>query len=282
MSLTSSQSQLPGSEYGPGTPEVQRLNILGVGVHDITMTKACQAIEEAITEHRKGYVCVTNVHVVMEAQDHGDFKKLLNDSFLTLPDGRPLVWVGRMRGSRVIEQVGGPEIMVELCELSRSRGYTHFFYGGAPGIAEKLRDRFRERFPGLNVVGTYTPPYRPLNKEEQCELRRLFEQVKPDITWIGLGAPKQELFMANYLGSLNTTVMIGVGAAFDMHTGVISDAPLWAKRWGVAWLFRLAQDPERLAGRYLRTNPRFIWGVLLQMSGIRSHSLSDTTGGFVE
>lgn len=253
-----------------------RANILGVGIHAINMENAQQAIEEVIARRRKGYICVTNVHVVMEAQKSAEFKQLLNSSFLTVPDGRPLVWVGRLQGSRVIEQVGGPELMVRICELSSRKGYTHFFYGGAPGVAEELRNRFMTRYPGLEVVGVYSPPFRPLTAEEEDELRELFNRLKPDITWVGLGAPKQELFMANYLRSLNTTIMIGVGAAFDMHTGRISDAPYWAKRCGVAWLFRLAQEPRRLFGRYLRTNPRFLWKVFLQLTGLQQYALPDT------
>jgi N-acetylglucosaminyldiphosphoundecaprenol N-acetyl-beta-D-mannosaminyltransferase len=132
------------------------------------------------------------------------------------------------------------------------------------------------RYPGLEVVGVYSPPFRPLTAGEERELRALFDRLKPDITWVGLGAPKQEQFMADYLPSLNTTIMIGVGAAFNMHTGRITDAPHWAKRCGVAWLFRMAQEPRRLSGRYLRTNPRFLWKVFLQLTGLRPYTLPDT------
>jgi N-acetylglucosaminyldiphosphoundecaprenol N-acetyl-beta-D-mannosaminyltransferase len=264
------------SDSGPARRP--RTNILGVGIHAIGMSRALEAIEEAIASRRKGYICVANVHVVIEAQDCAAYKHLLNASFLTVPDGRPLVWVGRLQGARAIEQVGGPEMMLELCELSCEKGYTHLFYGGAPGVADKLKDSLTARFPGLRVVGTFCPPFRPLNTQEECEVRDLFDCLKPDITWVGLGAPNQEQFMARYLESLNTSVMIGVGAAFDMHTGRIKDAPRWAKRCGVAWFFRLVQDPRRLAWRYLRTNPRFLWEILLQFSGLKEHSLPGTLG----
>ncbi len=257
----------------------ERKNILGVGIHAIRMNEAVKAIEEAIASKRKGYICVANVHVVMEAQDSKNYRHLLNTSFLTVPDGRPLVWVGRFLGSRTIGQVGGPELMLELCDRSRRKGYTHFFYGGAPGVAEQLKETLTARYPGLRVVGTLSPPYRPLNAREDLEVRDLFTRLKPDITWVGLGAPKQERFMARYMPALDTTLMIGVGAAFDMHTGRIKDAPYWAKYCGAAWLFRLVQDPRRLTGRYLRTNPRFVWRILLQLAGLKSHERSRIAEG---
>lgn len=269
------QLTAPQTESDSSAACLLRANILGVGVHAIGMNQAVEAIEEAIASRRKGYVCVANVHVVIEAQDRADYRRLLNESFLTVPDGRPLVWVGRLQGSRIIEQVGGPEIMIELCDRSRDRGYTHFFYGGAPGVAEQLKDVLTKRYPGLCVAGTYSPPYRPLHADEELKLKELFARVKPDVTWVGLGAPKQERFMASYLPRLDTTIMIGVGAAFDMHTGRIKDAPHWAKRCGAAWLFRLVQDPKRMASRYMRTNLRFLWEILLQFSGLKPYAAND-------
>ena len=254
--------------------DLPQANILGVGIHAINMKTALEAIEEAIRRKKKGYVCVANVHVVMEAQESARFKQVLNTSFLTVPDGRPLVWVGRLQGARSIDQVGGPEMMEELCDLSRRRGYTHFFYGGAPGVAEQLKETLTARYPGLSVVGVYSPPYRSLTVDEERRLSETFLRLKPDITWVGLGAPKQEQFMADYLKSIDTTVMIGVGAAFDMHTGRIKDSPRWIKLCGGAWLFRLIQEPRRLWRRYLRTNPRFLWGLFLQISRLKRYELT--------
>lgn len=139
------------------------------------------------------------------------------------------------------------------------------------------------RYPGLRVVGAYSPPFRPLTSDEERQLRESFAKLKPDITWVGLGAPKQERFMAGYIDSLDTTVMIGVGAAFDLHIGEIKNSPRWAKVCGLAWLFRLAQEPRRLWRRYLRTNPRFLWGVFLQILRFKRYELTipqtDTTNG---
>ncbi|MGD0294688.1 MAG: WecB/TagA/CpsF family glycosyltransferase [Terracidiphilus sp.] len=242
------------------------------------MAEARESIEQAIAENRKGYVCVTSVHGVIEAQENANLRWVHNHSFLTLPDGRPLVWVGRLQGARAIEQVGGPEMMLELCHLSCEKGYTHFFYGGAPGVADELKQKLTQRYPGLKVIGTYSPPFRPLRADEEMEVCRLFSRLKPDITWVGLSTPKQEMFMADYLDRFDTTIMIGVGAAFDMHSGRIKDAPRFMKCSGTAWVFRLIQDPKRLWRRYVKIIPRFIWEILLQFSGIKEHSLPGTSG----
>lgn len=252
--------------------EPLRINVLGVGIHAVNLDSSAALIESAIHSGRRGYVCVTNVHVVMEAQASDHLKEVLNHSFLTVPDGRPSVWIGRSRGHPEMDQVGGPDLILKVCEMSSRKGFTQFFYGGQPGVAERLREEMCRRYPGLKVVGTYTPPFRPLSKEEEEALRVQFEGLKPDITWIGLGAPKQELFMAQYLDRLDTTIMIGVGAAFDMHTGRTKDAPQWVKRAGFAWFHRLAQEPRRLWKRYLRTNSSFILAITLQLLGIRKYS----------
>lgn len=252
--------------------EPLRVNVLGVGIHAVNLRSAVALIDSAVQARRPGYVCVTNVHVVMEAQTSDHLKKVLNNSLLTVPDGRPSVWIGRSGGHAEMDQVGGPDLILKVCEMSSRKGYTQFFYGGQPGVAEQLREEMCRRYPGLKVVGTYSPPFRPLRVEEEEELRTQFARLKPDITWIGLGAPKQELFMAEYLQRLDTTIMIGVGAAFDMHTGRTKDAPQWVKRAGFAWFHRLAQEPRRLWKRYLRTNSGFILAITLQLLGIRKYS----------
>jgi N-acetylglucosaminyldiphosphoundecaprenol N-acetyl-beta-D-mannosaminyltransferase len=236
--------------------EPLKVNVLGVGIHAVNLDSAVALIKSAILSRRRGYVCVTGVHGVMEAQTSDYYKAVLNNSFLTVPDGRPSVWIGRIQGHSQIDQVGGPDLILKVCEMSSRNGYTQFFYGGRPGVAEQLRDEMCRRYPGLNVVGTYTPPFRPLSEDEEQELSGRFSGLKPNVTWIGLGAPKQELFMAQHLGRLDTTIMIGVGAAFDMHTGRTKDAPQWVKRAGFAWFHRLVQEPRRLWRRYLTTNPR--------------------------
>ena len=252
----------------PLPTEAPRVNVLGVGVHAINMAQAVGLIDAAIPRGRKGYVCVTGVHGVMEAQRDAALKAILNRAFLTTPDGMPTVWVGKWQGFHSMGRVYGPELMLEICGLSVSRGYTHFLYGGNPGLAEQLGTELSRRFPGLRVVGTFTPPFRDLDPAEEAELLSTVAKCKPDFFWVGLSTPKQERFMARYLDRLDTTLMLGVGAAFDVHTGGIRDAPDWVKNAGLQWLHRLCQEPQRLWKRYLINNPKFIWHILLQYAGL--------------
>lgn len=242
-----------------------RANVLGVGVHAINMEQAVATIDLAVRNRRKGYVCVTGVHGVMEAQSDSKFKEILNNSLLTTPDGMPTVWVGRLQGFQSMDRVYGPDLMLEVCRLSEERGYTHFFYGGTEGIAEKLADTLRMLYPGINIVGMNTPPFRPLNPAEEQALQDDVRKTRPDFVWVGLSTPKQERFMADHIGALDCTLMLGVGAAFDVHTGVTKDAPQWVKRAGLQWLHRLLQEPGRLWRRYLTNNPKFIFNIILQL-----------------
>jgi len=242
-----------------------RFDVLGVGVHAINMEQAVAAIDQAVRHRRKGYICVTGVHGIMEAQSGSEFKEILNNSLLTAPDGMPTVWVGRLNGFRNMDRVYGPDLMLEVLRLSEQRGYTHFFYGGAEGIAEKLADALCARYPRLSVVGMYTPPFRPLNPAEELALRERVMQTRPDFVWVGLSTPKQENFMARHIGVLDCTLMVGVGAAFDIHTGRTEDAPQWVKRAGLQWLHRLVQEPGRLWKRYLINNPKFVFKIALQL-----------------
>ena len=247
----------------------QRTNVLGVGVSAINMQDAVQISDSVIQSNGKGYVCVTGVHGVIEARSDMDFRRILNGSLLTTPDGMPMVWIGRMRGLSRMRRVYGPDFMIELCRHSVERGYRHFLYGGGPGVAERLAEELRKRCPGLQVVGTYTPPFRPLNPSEEADLAAMVAEAKPDVLWVGLSTPKQERFMARYLDKLDVKLMVGVGAAFDIHTGSIKDAPPIMKQMGLQWLHRLAQEPRRLWRRYLINNPKFIWNVSLQFLGLR-------------
>ncbi|HZM05285.1 MAG TPA: WecB/TagA/CpsF family glycosyltransferase [Candidatus Saccharimonadales bacterium] len=248
---------------------IRRTNVLGVGVSVLNMELACAAIEAALTERRKGYICVTGVHGVSEAQTDPRFRDILNQSFLCTPDGMPLVWMGRLHGEKQMARVYGPDLMLAVLELSQSRGYRHFFYGGANGTAEALREQLLGRFPKLQVVGTYEPPFRPLNAGEQQQLKEQVAASQPDVMWIGLSTPKQEKFMAEYLPQLNVTLMAGVGAAFDFHAGKVRQAPRWMQRSGLEWFFRLCCEPRRLWKRYLKNNPLFVARVFCQLTGLK-------------
>ena len=198
--------------------------------------------------------------MVVEAQDDPVLKRILNDSFLTTPDGMPLVWAGRFLHRKAgVSRVYGPDLMREIFQATEGSGVRHFFYGGAEGVAEALREEMLKRFPESEIVGVHTPPFRALTNEEETDLHQQLLAAKPDIIWVGLGAPKQEHFMAEHVEKLPCKLMIGVGAAFDFYTGRVRQAPRWMQRSGLEWVFRLAQEPRRLVARYLKTNPRFLW-----------------------
>jgi N-acetylglucosaminyldiphosphoundecaprenol N-acetyl-beta-D-mannosaminyltransferase len=252
--------------------QVARANILGVGVSAISMKDAVRHTDSLLLAGAEGYICVTGVHGIMEAQDDEGFRHILNASFLTTPDGMPTVWLGHWQGHRNMTRVYGPDFMREVCQLSLERGYRHFFYGGKPGVAQELAARLSARFPGLRIAGTYTPPFRPLTTLEEQSLTRQLLESEPHILWCGLSTPKQERFMAQYSGRLPVQLMIGVGAAFDIHSGNAKDAPHWMQSSGLQWLYRMVMEPRRLAGRYLRNNPRFIWLSYLQLAGLRKYS----------
>jgi N-acetylglucosaminyldiphosphoundecaprenol N-acetyl-beta-D-mannosaminyltransferase len=250
--------------------DIPRANVLGIGVSAINMDEAVEFSDCLIRENRRGYICVTGVHGVIEAQSDPDFRTILNSSFLTTPDGMPTVWVGRLQGFSRMRRVYGPDYMMELCAISVAKGYKHFLYGGKPGVAEHLGGVLTTKFPGLQVVGTFTPPFRSLTPVEENGFIAQVKEASPDIIWVGLSTPKQEKFMATYLDRLEVKLMVGVGAAFDIHTGEIKDAPQWMKHAGLQWAHRLIQEPKRLWKRYLINNPKFVWRVSLQLLGLHN------------
>ena len=256
--------------------DIPRANVLGVGISAINMQDAVGIFRRAVENGSRGYVCVTGVHGVMEARKDPSLRQILNSSFLNTPDGVPMVWIGKLQGYSAMSRVFGPDLMRRICEISAKEGQTHFLYGGKPGIAEQLKATLIDRFPGLRVVGTYTPPFRPLNTAEEQELAEMVLRLRPDFFWVGLSTPKQEQFMARFSQLLETRLMIGVGAAFDYLTGSIRDAPDWMKTAGLQWLHRLAQEPRRLWKRYLINNPRFLWEITLQMTRLRAYPLEKT------
>jgi N-acetylglucosaminyldiphosphoundecaprenol N-acetyl-beta-D-mannosaminyltransferase len=180
----------------------------------------------------------------------------------------PMVWMGKMQGHPSIQRVYGPDLMLNLCEHSVAQGFTHFLYGGVPGVAEDLREKLVMRFPGLKIVGNYTPPFRRLNDSELSDLQQMIRGTRPDFFWVGLSTPKQERFMAQYLSILpEAKIFIGVGAAFDLLTGRVRQAPAALQRAGLEWFFRLTQEPKRLWKRYLVNNPLFVARAARQLLG---------------
>lgn len=250
-----------------------RVNILGVGVSPVTVGRAVSTIERWIAEDQRRYVCVCGVHGLMESHRDAELRAIHNDAGMVTPDGMPLVWISHRLGFPEAERVYGPDLMLAVCAWSVPRGHRHYFYGGASGVPERLAERLIARFPGMVVVGAFSPPFRPLNAEEETAVVRAINEARPDIIWVGLSTPKQERWMAAYREKLKAPVLIGVGAAFDFHAGLKAQAPRWIQRSGLEWLFRLWQEPRRLWRRYLRNNPLFIWHFGLQMLGVRKYSL---------
>ncbi|MCC5023356.1 MAG: WecB/TagA/CpsF family glycosyltransferase [Candidatus Synoicihabitans palmerolidicus] len=233
-----------------------RYNVLDVRVSALTLKNATAWI----TDSNRGYVCVTGVNGVIASQYDPALLQIHNQAALVTPDGMPLVWLGPPGVSRVY----GPDLLLSVCDTGRHSDLRHYFYGGAKGMADKLAQRLQNLFPGLHVCSTFTPPFRPLDSTELVALQADVARCQPDIVWVGLSTSKQERFMAENHARLQCKLMIGVDAAFDFHTGRIKQAPRWIQRSGFEWLYRLSQDPRRLAPRYLRNNPRFIWLLLTQ------------------
>jgi N-acetylglucosaminyldiphosphoundecaprenol N-acetyl-beta-D-mannosaminyltransferase len=250
-----------------------RINILGVNINAITMSQALKQISMWIEQRSSAYVCVCTVHTVMECQHNQRMRQAVNQADLATPDGMPLVWLGRHESSGPVSRVYGPDLMLALSELSIRQHYRHYFYGGEEGVAQKLGDILSTRFSELQVAGAYSPPFRPLTPAEDEQIITKINQANPDIVWVGLGTPKQDLWMADHRAKLNAPVLIGVGAAFNIHTGQLRQAPRWMQRVGLEWLFRLSQEPSRLWYRYLVYNPIFITLVLAQMLGLRKYSI---------
>lgn len=238
-----------------------RVDVLGVGITAITLNDAVSEVSRWVQAGEQHYVCVTGVHGVMACQSDPELRRIHNESGLTTPDGMPMVWAGRW--ARVpIERVYGPDLMLAVLAEAARRGWRSYFYGGKPGVADVLAERMQTRFAGLRVVGTYSPPFRPLDVAEDDEVVARINAADPDLLWVGLSTPKQERWMADHIGRVHAPALLGVGAAFDIHAGVVRQAPRWVQRSGLEWAFRLATEPRRLWRRYLRNNPRFLAAIV--------------------
>jgi N-acetylglucosaminyldiphosphoundecaprenol N-acetyl-beta-D-mannosaminyltransferase len=252
--------------------EIEKVNVLGVGISVLDQDRAREFLFEAVRQGRRGYVTITNVHSVSEAQNDPELKRILNQALVATPDGMPMVWMGRLQGHPSIRRVYGPDLLLNLCQHSRDGRFRHFLYGGNPGVVDDLERELQFKFPGVNIVGKYAPPFRPLNDNELQQLQEQVRASRPDFFWVGLGMPKQERFMAAHLALLpEAKIFIGVGAAFDLLTGRVRQAPRWIQRAGLEWLFRLSQEPRRLWKRYLINNPIFVVRAGAQLLGLRKY-----------
>lgn len=237
--------------------------ILGVEIAAIDMSWLVDYIRANVEDLSGDYLCVANVHTTVTAFEDKEYLRIQNGGIMAIPDGGPLSFLGRKRGYSSMERTTGPALMQEIFELSKKKNYRHYFYGSTEQTLERLKSELKKRYPDLEVVGMYSPPFRELTREEDEEVIKAINRTKPDFVWIGLGAPKQEVWMAKHQGLIQG-LMLGVGAGFDYHAGNIRRAPQWMQKTNLEWLYRLLQDPKRLFKRYWYTNTRFIWNAVIR------------------
>ena len=238
-------------------------NILGVNVAVVNMEWLLDFTDRYIKDLSGDYCCVSNVHTTVMAYENKDYCAVQNGGIMAIPDGGPLSSVGRKRGHKQMERTTGPSYMGEILKISAEKGYRHYFYGSSEETLEKLYQKLTENYPGIQIVGMHSPPFRNLTEEEDEATIKQINEAKPDFVWIGLGAPKQEEWMAVHQGKIEG-FMIGVGAGFDYFAGNIKRAPEWMQKSNLEWMFRLIQDPKRLFRRYMHTNTKFIWYTLVR------------------
>jgi N-acetylglucosaminyldiphosphoundecaprenol N-acetyl-beta-D-mannosaminyltransferase len=249
---------------------------LGVGISAINLQQAVEQVAEWIASGDAQYVNVCTVHTIMECQNDERLRRVVNAGGLATPDGMPLVWLSQLHGYRDAGRVYGPDLMLALCDRAEGTGYRHFFYGGVPGAADLLARRLQARYPALVVAGTHASSFRPADSEEDRDVLEAINASAADIVWVGVGTPKQDYWVARHRALLRAPVLIAVGAAFDFHAGLLRQAPRWMQRSGLEWLFRLLQEPRRLAFRYLVYNPLFVIRIALQLAGIRRYVLRES------
>jgi N-acetylglucosaminyldiphosphoundecaprenol N-acetyl-beta-D-mannosaminyltransferase len=250
---------------------IQRVDVLGVGISAINMDIALEQVTTWVeSPQRCRYVCVTGVHGVMESQRDPELLRIHNESGMTTPDGMPMVWAGRHVGARWMSRVYGPDLMLTVLDRAAERRWKSFLFGGKTGVPELLAKRLTDRIPKLEIVGTCSPPFRALTPPEDLAIIEQINSSEADLVWVGLSTPQQERWMATHAERLRASVLFGVGAAFDIHAGTVPQAPRWMQRNGLEWAFRLGKEPRRLAKRYLRNNPAFVWGIMRRRPFMRA------------
>jgi N-acetylglucosaminyldiphosphoundecaprenol N-acetyl-beta-D-mannosaminyltransferase len=243
----------------PSPRDVPRRRIVDIPIAMIDYGQAMDVMDGMVARRERGYVCAVAVHAVMVSHRDAEMRAALTGSSLTVPDGMPLVWAANALGASLGNRVYGPELMDRYCRRCAERGHRVWLYGGRDqGSLMQLALNLRRRHPGIEIVGGYSPPFRPLTSGEEDAIVKQINEARPDVVWVGIGVPKQEKWMARMRPRLEAPVLCGVGAAFDFHSGRISQAPPWMQRRGLEWIYRIAQEPRRLLPRYLVYNPAFV------------------------
>lgn len=253
-----------------------RANVLGVGISRVNLASAVETLAGWVERGERGYVCIRDAHGVVLCQHDEDLRRVHNEAAMVTPDGMPLVWFCRALGYSEVSRVYGPDLMCAVLQDEALRKRRHFLLGGGPGVAEALAAALAQRFPGFRAAGLYAPPPEATHSGVDRQALAALEAARAEFVWVGLGSPKQERWMARHAPFVSATAMIGVGAAFDFLSGRKVQAPRWLQRTGLEWVFRLATEPRRLAGRYLHTVPTFAFLALLAATGLRHFSLDDT------
>lgn len=238
--------------------------IVGTRVNPVDYLFVVDAIVKWSLQRESRYICAANVHMLMEAYDSSEYKQIVNSADLIVPDGMPIVWLMRFKGQKMQQRIYGPALMLYILEAAAKKNIPIGLYGGKPEVLNILNTRIRQQYPRINIVYSFSPPFRGLSEREKYSIIHDIDKAGVRILFVGLGCPKQEIWMGENRGRIQT-VMIGVGAAFDFHAGIKPQAPKWMQKIGLEWLFRLITEPRRLWWRYLYHNPRFTWLALLDL-----------------
>jgi N-acetylglucosaminyldiphosphoundecaprenol N-acetyl-beta-D-mannosaminyltransferase len=257
---------VPRRPAAPAAPAAMPAQpVLGIPLALTDYDRTLDWIDDTVRAQARGYICVAAVHTVMASQEDPELHESVLGADFTVPDGQPLVWAMNLLGHDLSSRVYGPELMDRACARAAATGQRFYLYGGrSQGALVELARLLRIRHPGLQVVGGYAPPFRPLTDEEESAVIADIERCRADVVWVGIGVPRQEKWMARMRPKVSAPVLIGVGAAFDFHAGIVAQAPEALQRLGLEWAFRLSQEPRRLWRRYLRYNPRFVTGFARQ------------------
>ena len=237
----------------------RKFDVLGVEVDILNLDLADSRVQSWIVRREKAYVCVAPVSTVVQCREDEAYKRIVNGAQMVTPDGMPLVWLGRLQGNKDIARTYGPDLMLQICGSGLKRGCRHYFYGATPEVLERLESRLKNQFPGIKIVGNFSPGFSRQCQDESPEVLQEINRLQPDILWVGLGSPKQDFWMHRHRDKLEVPVMIGVGAAFDFLAGTKKQAPVWMRRGGLEWFFRLCCEPKRLWKRYTIGNCKFIY-----------------------